>query len=118
MKKTDLERLRKIVTTWDSLSAQMAQRNITRDVLMADEFAQWAVTTPLYNIGEQVYQLTQGLKAKYPEQPWNAVSGMRHRLVHEYEGINWTMIVEIVFEDMPGFVQDVRKIIAEIEENE
>ncbi|MFR3798662.1 MAG: HepT-like ribonuclease domain-containing protein [Christensenellales bacterium] len=43
---------------------------------------------------------------------------MRHRLVHEYEGINWTMIVEIVFEDMPGFVQDVRKIIAEIEENE
>lgn len=118
MKKTDLERLRKVVTTWDSLSAQMAQRNITRDVLMADEFAQWAVTTPLYNIGEQVYQLTQGLKAKCPEQPWNAVSGMRHRLVHEYEGINWTMIVEIVFEDMPGFVQDVRKIIAEIEENE
>ena len=91
MKKTDLERLRKIVMTWDSLSAQMAQRNITRDVLMTDE---------------------------YPEQPWNAVSGMRHRLVHEYEGINWTMIVEIVFEDMPGFVQDVRKIIAEIEENE
>lgn len=54
MKKTDLERLRKIVTTWDSLSAQMAQRNITREVLMTDEFAQWAVTTPLYNIGEQV----------------------------------------------------------------
>ena len=67
MKKTDLERLRKIVTTWDSLSAQMAQRNITRDVLMTDEFAQWAVTTPLYNIGEQVYQLTQGLKAKHPD---------------------------------------------------
>lgn len=64
-----LERLRKIVTTWDSLSAQMAQRNITREVLMTDEFAQWAVTTPLYNIGEQVYQLTRGLKAKYPEQP-------------------------------------------------
>ena len=39
MKKTDLERLRKIVTTWESLSAQMAQKNITRDVLMTDEFA-------------------------------------------------------------------------------
>lgn len=115
MKKTDLERLRKIVTTWESLSAQMAQKNITRDVLMTDEFAQWAVTTPLYNIGEQVYQLTRVLKAKYPEQPWNAVSGLRHRLVHEYDGINWTMIVEIVFEDMPEFVQDVQEIITEIE---
>ncbi len=66
MKKTDLERLRKIVTTWDSLSAQMAQRNITREVLMTDEFAQWAVTTPLYNIGEQVYQLTRGTESKVP----------------------------------------------------
>ena len=58
MKKSDKERLKKIVSTWENLSRQMQQRGITPELLLEDEFAQWAVTTPLYNIGEQVYQLS------------------------------------------------------------
>lgn len=54
MKKSDVERLKKIVRTWDALSRELEAREITRELLMEDEFAQWAVTTPLYNIGEQV----------------------------------------------------------------
>lgn len=71
-----------------NLSTQISLRGLTREVLLTDEFSQWAITTPLYNIGEQVYQLTPELKAKYPQQPWNAVAGLRHRLVHDYDGIN------------------------------
>ena len=100
MKKSDKERLKRIVSIWSSLSEQMEQRSITVELLLEDEFSQWAVTTPLYNIGEHVYQLSDELKRKYPEQPWNAVAGLRHRLFHDYEGINWTMIVEVIFEDM------------------
>jgi len=100
MKKSDKERLKKIVTTWESLSQQMQKRGITSEQLLNDEFLQWAVTTPLYNIGEQVYQLTDELKKRYPEQPWNMVAGLRHRLVHDYDGINWLIIVEVVFEDI------------------
>jgi uncharacterized protein with HEPN domain len=100
MKKSDKERLKRIVTTWESLSEQMQKRGITSEQLLNDEFSQWAVTTPLYNIGEQVYQLTDELKKRYPEQPWNMVAGLRHRLVHDYDGINWSIIVEVVFEDI------------------
>ena len=63
MKKSDKERLKKIVSTWENLSRQMQQRGITPELLLEDEFAQWAVTTPLYNIGEQVYQLSSEFKA-------------------------------------------------------
>lgn len=52
MRKPDKERLKKIVATWDTLKAQMEQRSITPELLLEDEFSQWAVTTPLYNIGE------------------------------------------------------------------
>ena len=114
MKKSDKERLKKIVTTWESLSQQMQKRGITSEQLLNDEFLQWAVTTPLYNIGEQVYQLTDELKKRYPEQPWNMVAGLRHRLVHDYDGINWSIIVEVVFEDMEPFVQTVNKILEEM----
>ena len=100
MKKSDKERLKKIVSTWENLSRQMQQHGITPELLLEDEFAQWAVTTPLYNIGEQVYQLSSEFKAAYPDQPWNMVAGLRHRLVHDYDGINWTIIVEVVFSDL------------------
>lgn len=75
---------------------------------------QWAVTTPLYNIGEQVYQLSKEFKERYPEMPWNMVAGLRHRLVHDYDGINWTIIAEVLFEDMESFASDVRKILNEM----
>ena len=79
MKKSDKERPKKIVATWESLKFEMHKRGITPELLLEDEFSQWAVTTPLYNIGEQVYQLSPEFKASYPEQPWNMVAGLRHR---------------------------------------
>lgn len=114
MKKSDKERIKKIISIWESLSRQLKERGITSDRLLNDEFSQWAVTTPLYNIGEQVYRLSDEIKKNYPEQPWNMVAGLRHRLVHDYEGINWSIIVEVIFEDMELFVNAVRKILDEL----
>lgn len=114
MKKTDKERLKKIVAIWENLSLQMRQRKITEELLLNDEFSQWAVTTPLYNIGEQVYRLSDTLKESYSELPWSMISGLRHRLVHDYDGINWTIIVEVIFQDMEPFVRDVKQILDEM----
>lgn len=114
MRKSDEERLKKIVSTWDNLRIQIDDRHITPEVLMNDEFSQWAVTTPLYNIGEQVYSLTDEIKKAYPELPWSMVSGLRHRLVHDYEGINWSIVVDVIYNDMEPFVRSVQKIIEEL----
>jgi uncharacterized protein with HEPN domain len=113
MKMSDVERLKKIVSTWKKLQIQIDEHGITQDQLLNDEFSQWAVTTPLYNIGEQVYQLTDELKKAYPGQPWSMVSGLRHRLVHDYDGTNWSIIVEVVFEDMEPFVEAIKRILIE-----
>lgn len=111
MKKSDKERLKKIIATWEDLQKQMKIHEITAEVLLEDEYSQWAVTTPLYNIGEQVYRLSPEFKQSHPEQPWNMVAGLRHRLVHDYDGINWSIIVEVIFEDMGPFVQSLREIL-------
>lgn len=115
MKKSDRERLKKILSLWEAMHTQIIQRNITKDELLHDEFAQWAITTPVYNIGEQVYQLSPELKKQYPDIPWNMVSGLRHRLVHDYDGINWNIIAEVIYEDMPQFASAVAKVCAELE---
>ena len=111
MIKSDKERIIKIVKLWGALKKQIADHNITKDSLLGDEFSQWAVTTPLYNIGEQTYKISKETKDKYPDIPWSVVSGLRHRLVHDYEGINWSIIVEVVFEEMDGFIESIKEII-------
>ena len=111
MNKSDQERLKKIVSLWDTLRLEISSRNITQEVLLNDRFSQWAVTTPIYNIGEQVYQLSAEFKKSHPEVIWNVVSGLRHRLVHDYDGINWTLIAEVIFDDMQPFVEQVKQIL-------
>lgn len=39
------------------------------------------------------------------------ISGLRHRLVHGYEGTNWQMIVEVVFEDIPALLVQLEKLV-------
>lgn len=67
----------------------------------------------MYNIGEQIYKISNELKKENPEIPWSMVSGLRHRLVHDYEGINWTIIVEVVFDEMGKFIDSIQKLINE-----
>ena len=111
MKTSDTERLKKIISTWESLKLQIENRSITKEMLLTDGFSQWAVTTPLYNIGEQVYKLSSEFKLEHPEIIWNIVSGLRHRLVHDYDGVNWSVIVEVVFGEMDQFIDSVKKLI-------
>ena len=40
------------------------------------------------------------------------ISGMRHRLVHDYDGTNWSIIVEVIFDDLPEFILEIKRIYA------
>ena len=111
MKKSYNERIKKIIDIWSSLQLQIKEHSITKENLLNDEFLQWAVTTPLYNIGEQVYKISDDTKKQYPDIIWSIVAGLRHRLVHDYEGINWSIIVEVIFDEMDDFVNSIKQII-------
>ena len=73
MLKSDKERLKKIVSTWESLTEEINNHNITKELLLNDRYSQWAVTTPLYNIGEQVYMLSKELKSDNDNVQWGVV---------------------------------------------
>lgn len=62
--------------------------NTFKEILLTDEFSKRAVTTPLYNIGEQVYKLSSEFKSEHTEIILNIVFELRYRLVHDYDGVN------------------------------
>jgi len=113
MMKSDRQRLLKIVQTGKKLLAYLEEQNVTPKQVSENYALQWTVTTPLYNIGEHTYQLSKELKAAHPEIPWSQVSGMRHRLVHNYEDTNWSIINIVLFEELAAYIQKLENILAE-----
>lgn len=113
MKQTDQQRIQKILDFGNKLCTYIEDQKITPKDLLANITIQWTVTTPLYNIGEQTYRLSAETKEAYNDVPWMMISGLRHRLVHDYEGTNWNIIAAVVFEELPAFLRRMEEIYAE-----
>ena len=107
---SDKERIDAIICLWNSVKEEIEKRGIDRTALLTDTYTQWALTTPLTNIGEHVYKMSSEFKEEHSEIKWNVVSGLRHRLVHNYEGTNWTIIAEVIFSEMDIFIEQIKEI--------
>ena len=110
MRYSDAQRLEKIRVTTKKLLDYLAQSEITREMVMEQEPIRWAITTPLYNIGEQAYNLSDPFKAAHADIPWAKISGLRHRLVHDSAITNLRLICTIIFEVLPDVLNSVGAI--------
>lgn len=111
MKYSDQQRIRKIYENAIKLYGYIEDNKITKEDLLNEFSLQWLVTTPLYNIGEHVYNLTNEYKEAHSEIQWSMIAGMRHRLVHNYDGTNWNIIADVVFEEIPIFIKQLEAIL-------
>ena len=111
MKYSDKQRLEKIYNYAAQLQNYLESNNVQREDLLDNISLQWLVATPLYNIGEQAYNLSKEYKQAHGEIQWGMISGLRHRLVHDYDGINWDLIANILFEELPVLIEQLKKIL-------
>lgn len=109
--KDDSYRLKRISTLGHQLLDVVKSKPITKSEVLADFEIQWLISTPLYNIGEQVNCLSSDFVENYPEIPWSQIAGLRHRLVHDYEGINWTLIAAVLFEELETFIKQIDSLL-------
>lgn len=111
MKYSDQQRIQKIYEYASKLVGYIKSNNIEKENLLKDYSLQWLVTTPLYNIGEHAYFLSNEYKEAHSNVPWTMISGLRHRLVHDYDGTNWNIIADVVFEELPVLLEQLEKLI-------
>ena len=62
-------------------------------------------------IGEAAKYIPEHLKVNYQEIPWNKMSGLRNLISHEYFGVDYEMIWEIISSELPKNLVDIRKIL-------
>lgn len=111
MKYSDEQRIKKICENAAKLHEYLSANGIRKENLLTDIHLQWLVTTPLYNIGEHVCHLSGEYKKAHDEVPWSMISGLRHRLVHDYDGTNWSIIADVVFEELPVFIEQLQGLM-------
>ncbi len=110
MKYSDKQRIKKILYFAEELIQYNKRHNVSRDTIKEDHDIQWAITTPLFNIGEQAYLLTREFKDKNPQIQWNLIAGLRHRLVHDYDATNWEIIADVVFNEIPVLIKQLQNL--------
>lgn len=78
-------------------------REFTREgraAFMASRQIQAAVKYALQTLAESTQRLPDPLKARYSQINWAAIAGLRNRLVHDYLGIELTILWEIIERDL------------------
>ena len=73
-----------------------------------DERTVDAVVRNLEIIGEAARRIPDQVKAESPEIDWQAINGLRNRIVHEYFGLSLSVIWEIIQSDLPDLDRKMR----------
>jgi uncharacterized protein with HEPN domain len=77
-----------------------------------DEKTVDATIFALSQIGELVKNIAQETITAYPDIEWRMISGLRNRIVHDYEGINLTLIWYIIEHDIVQLKNELNKILS------
>ena len=61
-------------------------------------------------IGEAARVVSDSFKQAHPEIPWDKITGMRHRMVHDYRRIDLEVVWRVVTEHLPPLIAFLEKL--------
>ena len=73
-----------------------------------------AVIRSLEVMGEAVKKIPKEIRDKYPDIPWKYIAGMRDKLIHEYHGVDLTIVWEVIEKEIPLLKPKFKEILDEL----
>jgi uncharacterized protein with HEPN domain len=87
---------------------------------LADLQANWqqafAFERVMEVLGEAVKRLPDELRQKYPQVPWRLVAGMRDKISHGYDAVDYETLWDTVQNDLPGLLSAVEQVLKDFEQ--
>jgi uncharacterized protein with HEPN domain len=84
---------------------------ISIETFLSDTLLQDAVVYCLGQIGENASKIDENEQEKYPDLFWGQMIGLRHRLFHEYEDINFSIVYEVTQEPINKLIVEIEKVL-------
>lgn len=82
-----------------------------REAFLANPQAQDAVIRNLEIIGEAVKHLSDDLRQQHSDIPWKRIAGMRDEMIHEYFGVDLTIVWNVIERHVPALHQKVERLL-------
>lgn len=77
---------------------------------MLQQDATHAMLHALTVVGEASSKVSAELKERYGEVPWQRISAVRHRIVHDYSGLDYELLWQVATMFAPELAEKVAEI--------
>jgi len=88
-----------------------ATSGMTKDHLLEDEVMKRAVVRSLEIIGEASKKIPVDIKLKWHTVSWKNIAGMRDRLIHDYIGVNYSIVWDVIHNKIPELEKQIASAI-------
>lgn len=75
-----------------------------------DRVTQLALARLLEIVGEAANRVPQETQCQHPQIPWSQIIGMRNRLIHGYDVIDYDLVWDTVTSDLPPLIATLDEI--------
>jgi uncharacterized protein with HEPN domain len=96
--------------------AQSLADGVTVSDLEADRQRRDALLWNFTVLGEAAGQLSDEIKAQFPQVAWQQPARLRNRIVHGYWSIDMDVLHTTATQQLAGFVATLRQVLAELGE--
>jgi uncharacterized protein with HEPN domain len=93
--------------------AEQLSFGLTEDEFVRNELMQWAIYSQIIILGEAAGRVERAFQNDHPEIPWSSVTGMRHRLVHGYDSVDWERVWKTLRRDFPPLLEQLKILMAD-----
>lgn len=83
----------------------------TKDDFLGNETLKRAVVRSLEIIGEATKKNPIDFKLKWDTISWKDMAGMRDMLIHNYMGINYSIVWDVIKNKMPELTRQIHEVI-------
>jgi uncharacterized protein with HEPN domain len=109
MSRLPTEYLQHIIDEIDYLEGACCDLN--QEEFLGDETLKRSFVRSIEIIGEATKKLPDDFKNKHDDIPWKRIAGMRDRLIHDYFGVDYSIVWDVVKNKLPELKRQVRKIV-------
>jgi len=104
-----LEYLRHIIDEIEYLIDRST--NLSKENFLEDETLKRAFVRSIEIIGEAAKKIPPDFKQKYPHIEWRAMAGMRDKLIHDYFGIDYEIVWDVVTNKIPTLRVKIKEVL-------
>ncbi len=88
-------------------------KDLSKDDFLDDETLKRAVVRSLEIIGEATKKIPADYKVKWNLIHWRNMAGMRDRLIHDYMGINYSLVWDVFKNKIPELFAQIQIVLNE-----